>query len=48
MQVDKVALDSINDTAEVHLQSLDPWIQVSSVWFSSSLMQYILECWCIF
>lgn len=31
MQVDKVALDAINDAAEVHLQSLDPWIQVSRV-----------------
>ncbi|CAN1327551.1 Protein NAP1 [Linum perenne] len=28
MQVDKSALDSLNDSAEVHLQSLDPWIQM--------------------
>lgn len=28
MQVDKVALDALNDSAEVHLQSLEPWIQV--------------------
>ncbi|CAN1810290.1 Protein NAP1 [Linum perenne] len=28
-RVDKSALDSLNDSAEVHLQSLDPWIQHS-------------------
>ncbi|CAN1221200.1 Protein NAP1 [Linum grandiflorum] len=28
MQVDKPALDSLNDNAEVHLQSLEPWIQM--------------------
>ncbi|CAL1402423.1 unnamed protein product [Linum trigynum] len=27
-RVDKTALDSLNDSAEVHLQSLDPWIQM--------------------
>ncbi|CAN1810287.1 Protein NAP1 [Linum perenne] len=27
-RVDKSALDSLNDSAEVHLQSLDPWIQM--------------------
>lgn len=27
-RVDKVALDAINDAAEVHLQSLEPWIQL--------------------
>lgn len=28
MQVDKIALDALNDSAEVHLQSLEPWVQV--------------------
>lgn len=28
MQVDKVALDALHDSAELHLQSLEPWIQV--------------------
>lgn len=27
-RVDKLALDAINDSAEVHLQSLEPWIQL--------------------
>ncbi|GFS44998.1 transcription activator [Actinidia rufa] len=27
-RVDKVALDALNDGAEVHLQSLEPWVQV--------------------
>lgn len=27
-RVDKVALDALNDQAEVHLQSLEPWIQL--------------------
>ncbi|KAH6787560.1 transcription activator [Perilla frutescens var. hirtella] len=27
-KVDKLALDAINDSAEVHLQSLEPWIQL--------------------
>ncbi|KAM7505667.1 hypothetical protein LguiB_004571 [Lonicera macranthoides] len=27
-RVDKVALDSLNDHAEVHLQSLEPWVQL--------------------
>ncbi|KAH8492605.1 hypothetical protein H0E87_021987 [Populus deltoides] len=26
-RVDKVALDALNDGAEVHLQSLEPWVQ---------------------
>lgn len=30
VQVDKVALDALNDNAELHLQSLEPWIQVYS------------------
>ncbi|PWA39901.1 Nck-associated protein 1 [Artemisia annua] len=30
-RVDKVALDALNDQAEVHLQSLEPWIQVWSL-----------------
>jgi hypothetical protein len=42
MQVDKVALDALNDGAEVHLQSLEPWVQVSS-WFSVHLF---LSCAC--
>lgn len=28
MQVDKIALDALHDNAELHLQSLEPWIQV--------------------
>ncbi|XP_057812053.1 protein NAP1 [Salvia miltiorrhiza] len=27
-RVDKLALDAINDSAEVHLQSMEPWIQL--------------------
>ncbi|KAK4487999.1 hypothetical protein RD792_003738 [Penstemon davidsonii] len=27
-RVDKIALDAMNDNAEVHLQSLEPWIQL--------------------
>ncbi|GFS44854.1 transcription activator [Actinidia rufa] len=27
-RVDKVALDALNDGAEVHLQSLEPWVQL--------------------
>lgn len=30
MQVDKVAWDALHDNAELHLQSLEPWIQVRS------------------
>jgi hypothetical protein len=28
MQIDKFSLDSLHDGAELHLQSLEPWIQV--------------------
>jgi NCK-associated protein 1 len=31
VQVDKVALDALNDGTEVHLQSLEPWFQVRSL-----------------
>ena len=30
VQVDKVALDALHENAEVHLQSLEPWVQVCS------------------
>lgn len=30
MQVDKVALDALHDNAELHLQSLEPWVQVTN------------------
>lgn len=40
MQVDKVALDALNDGAEVHLQSLEPWVQVLT-WFSVHLFLYV-------
>lgn len=30
MQVDKAALDALHDGAEVHLQNLEPWVQVNS------------------
>lgn len=32
LQVDKVALDALHDSAELHLQSLEPWVQVYS-WY---------------
>lgn len=32
MQVDKVALDALHDDAEVHLQNLEPWIQVGHLY----------------
>lgn len=28
MQIDKIAWDSLQDHAELHLQSLEPWVQV--------------------
>jgi len=28
MQIDKIAWDSMQDHAELHLQSLEPWVQV--------------------
>lgn len=28
MQIDKMAWDSMQDHAELHLQSLEPWVQV--------------------
>lgn len=27
-RVDKIALDAINDSAELHIQSLEPWVQL--------------------
>ena len=27
-RVDKATLDALSDSAEVHLQSLEPWVQV--------------------
>ncbi|KAJ6375224.1 hypothetical protein OIU77_000241 [Salix suchowensis] len=41
-RVDKVALDALNDGAKVHLQSLEPWVQVLT-WFSVHLF---LLCAC--
>lgn len=31
MQVDKPSLDALHDSAEVHLQSLEPWVQVCTL-----------------
>jgi hypothetical protein len=28
IQIDKIAWDSMQDHAELHLQSLEPWVQV--------------------
>lgn len=30
VQVDKFALDALHENAEVHLQNLEPWVQVCS------------------
>lgn len=36
IQIDKFSLDSLQDGAELHLQSLEPWIQVPI---------YVTCCW---
>ena len=36
IQVDKVALDALKDGTEVHLQSLEPWFQVRSLFSTTS------------
>lgn len=36
-QVDKIALDAINDSAELHMQSLEPWVQVRFGWSLASI-----------
>lgn len=33
VQVDKVALDALLDSAELLLQSLEPWVQVHGCYF---------------
>lgn len=38
-QVDKIALDAINDSAELYIQSLEPWVQVG---FGRSLTSFHL------
>nr|KAJ0223281.1 hypothetical protein LSAT_V11C200073020 [Lactuca sativa] len=44
-RVDKVALDALNDQAEVHLQSLEPWIQLllDIVAFREQALRLILD-----
>ena len=39
MQIDKIAWDSMQDHAELHLQSLEPWVQVLLLYF------YLFSIW---
>jgi NCK-associated protein 1 len=41
VQVDKVALDALNDGAEAHLQGLEPWVQV---WSRFSATPFSIMC----
>jgi hypothetical protein len=45
VQVDRVALDALHDSAELQLQSLEPWVQVYS-WYllllNFSLFSFIM------
>jgi len=41
VQVDKVALDAMNDGAEAHLQGLEPWVQV---WSRFSATHFSIMC----
>ncbi|KAJ6375221.1 hypothetical protein OIU77_000238 [Salix suchowensis] len=45
-RVDKVALDALNDGAEVHLQSLEPWVQAQEFLINYSIMipDFIMKC----
>lgn len=38
MQIDKFSLDSLHDGAELHLQSLEPWIQVTRNYLRNMLL----------
>ena len=42
MQVDKAALDALHDSAELHLQSLEPWVQVIYK-YQELFLSYIFE-----
>lgn len=42
MQVDKVALDALHDNAGLHLQSLEPWVQVTNK-YQELYLSYIFE-----
>uniref|UniRef100_A0A6N2MPW7 Coatomer subunit delta n=1 Tax=Salix viminalis TaxID=40686 RepID=A0A6N2MPW7_SALVM len=46
VQVDKVALDALNDGAEVRLQSLEPWVQAQEFLINYSIMipDFIMKC----
>ncbi|KAG6753388.1 hypothetical protein POTOM_043456 [Populus tomentosa] len=43
-RVDKVALDALNDGAEVHLQSLEPWVQGL---FQGQVLEHKMEGQCL-
>lgn len=45
MQVDKASLDALHDSAEVHLQSLEPWVQVCVLLLSENFMHFLHKHW---
>lgn len=41
MQIDKISWDSMQDHAELHLQSLEPWVQVLLLYFYLLVFPYV-------